>query len=158
MKTTSVLKEKAKKQCGKKDQFLQLQNQGKNIVRIFHCPKDSIRNITGEKSAFEKIFTYDIIDNIIDCRSKEIAEMRQKYDKENDAENVTKNKFMTFIGLLYTIDIVYKKYSEVVWVPIVSFLLAAVRIDDKLTRITKKKLIGGSPINLRWFHVKTTIH
>lgn len=53
----------------------------KNIVKLFPGPRVCARDVTTELSAFEKLFTSDIIENIVECTNLHIAKIRLNYER-----------------------------------------------------------------------------
>lgn len=128
----------------------------KNIVYIFPGLTSHSRDITDERSAFEKILTDNIIENIVECTNKEIEMMRARFSRPRDAKNTTKNEIMAFIGLLLLAGEKSQNHtnflelwatdgtaSEIFRACMGSnrflFLLNAIRFDDKTTRPERKK-------------------
>lgn len=129
----------------------------KNIVKIFPGPKMCARDVTDEKSAFEKIFTNDIIENIVECTNLQIAKMRVNYERPRRAKDTTKTEIMAFIGILLLSGTKKQNHthflelwttdgtgSEIFRVCMSAdrflFLLASLRFDNKDTRQDRKSI------------------
>ncbi|CAH2005995.1 unnamed protein product [Acanthoscelides obtectus] len=129
----------------------------KNIIKILPGPKQCARDITDETSAFSKIFDDEMIEHIIHCTNLEISRVRENYDRERDAKDVTKTEMLAFIGLLFLSG--SKKQNHTHFLELWTkdgtgseifracmsyqrflFLLANIRFDDKTTRHERKKI------------------
>lgn len=127
----------------------------KNIVKIFPGPKQCARDITNEKSAFDKIFTDDMIENIVQYTNLQIATLRTHYHRPRDAKNTTKSEILAFIGLLLLAGTKKQNHTHFLelWTADGTgseifratmsynrflFLLTAIRFDDKSTRRERK--------------------
>lgn len=128
----------------------------KNLVTIFPAPRPCARNITDERSAFEKMFTDDMIERIIECTNSQIEKLRVNFDRPRDAKYITKNELLAFIGLMYFIGM--KKENHTHFLELWNndgtgseifrttmgcnrflFILNALRFDDKDSRTERKK-------------------
>lgn len=129
----------------------------KNIVKIISGPKPCARDITDERSAFEKFFTEDMIQNIVECTNVEIEKLRVNYARPRDAKNTTKNELLAFLGLLLLVGTKKQNHTHFLelWTTDGTgsqicracmgcnrflFLLTAIRFDDKNTRQERKKI------------------
>nr|XP_022913127.1 piggyBac transposable element-derived protein 4-like [Onthophagus taurus] len=127
----------------------------KNIVKIFPGPRQCAKDVTNERSAFEKFFSDDIIENIVECTNLQIAKMRIKYNRPRRVKDTTKTEFMAFVGLLLLAGTKKQNHTHFLelWTKDGTgseifrafmsydrflFLLAALRFDDKNTRSDRK--------------------
>lgn len=129
----------------------------KNIVKIFPGPRVCARDVTTELSAFEKLFTNEIIENIVECTNLQIAKMRLNYERPRRAKDTTKQEIMALLGLLFLAGTKKQNHTHFLelWTKDGTgseifracmsadrflFLLAALRFDNKDTRKDRKSI------------------
>lgn len=129
----------------------------KNIVKLFPGPRVCARDVTTELSAFEKLFTSDIIENIVECTNLHIAKIRLNYERPRRAKDTTKTEIMALVGLLLLAG--SKKQNHTHFLELWTtdgtgseifracmsadrflFLLSALRFDNKDTRKDRKSI------------------
>lgn len=130
----------------------------KNIVKILPGPKAIARDVKDDISAFTKIITIDMIDEVVKCTNMYIQHKKTSvnYVKETDAKETTRDEIMALFGLLYILGTKKANHTNVseLWTTDGSgmqilravmsskrflFLLRCLRFDDKRTRQARQE-------------------
>lgn len=126
----------------------------RNIINISSGSKYTAEEIQDEVVVFQKIFSNQMIDEIIHYTNIHISIIQKNYKRDRDAKFVTKNEMMAFFGLLFMSGIKKGNHTNFLklWAMGGSgieifracmgcnsflFILSLIRFEDKSTRINR---------------------
>lgn len=140
-----------------------VRTKARNLVKILPGPKLDARDIENEIDSFLKIFSIEMIHEIIMYSNKYIDSIKQKFQRERDCKYISKNEMLAFIGLLFLSGM--KRANHTTFLELWAtdgtgieifracmnykrflFILRVLRFDDITTREQRRKLDKLAPI------------
>lgn len=135
----------------------------KNKAKVESKPTVSKDDVYTEETAFIQFFSNNMIEEIVRCTNSFIRTIQESFSRERDAKETTKQEFLAFIGLLYLCGVKKQNHTsfEELWSNDGTgteifracmssrrflFLLRAVRLDEKRTRIERLQTDKLAPV------------